>query len=405
MSTINFKHKPKLSCIDKKAIYNKRMKTITALIVAAGRGTRTASDIPKQYHKIAGKPILYFTIKACLKHNDISQIVCIIHKDDVDLYKETISEIKDTRLSPPAFGGDTRSQSVLNGLNEISSEFVLIHDGARPFLPKDALSRVIEGVQKHDACFLGLPIVDAIWAISDNITLEPVAREKLWRAQTPQAFVTKTIRNAHLINNNSAIDDVEIARNAGIKVTPILGAEENIKITWPTDFSFARRLIGENMDVRVGNGYDVHAFGMGDFVILNGIKIIHSQALIGHSDADVAMHAITDAIFGALCEGDIGQWFPPSDYKWKGAPSDIFLRKAVSRCHECGLKINHLDCTIICELPKIAPYTKSMQENLSQITGITINRISIKATTSEQLGFTGRNEGIAAQATATLISL
>ena len=339
------------------------MKTITALIVAAGRGTRAASDIPKQYHKIAGKPILYLTIKACLEHNDISQIVCIIHKDDVDLYKETVSEIKDTRLSPPAFGGDTRSQSVLNGLNEISSKFVLIHDGARPFLPKDALSRIIEGVQKHDACFLGLPIVDAIWKMSDNRTLEPVEREKLWRAQTPQAFVTKTIRNAHLKNNNSAIDDVEIARNAGITVTPILGAEENIKITWPTDLSFARRLIGKNMDIRVGNGYDVHALGKGDFVVLNGIKIIHSQALIGHSDADVAMHAITDAIFGALCEGDIGQWFPPTDVKWKGVSSDIFLRKAVSRCRERGLKINHLDCTIICESPKIAPYTKSMQEN------------------------------------------
>ena len=230
-----------------------------------------------------------------------------------------------------------------------------------------------------------------------------ISREMIWKAQTPQAFKLNEIYNAYENTNKSLTDDVAIAQSAGIEVTPILGAEENIKITTQNDFGLARQIIGNIMDIRVGNGYDVHALGLGSSVTLNGIEISHTKALLGHSDADVAMHAITDAIFGALSAGDIGQWFPPSEQKWKNASSEIFLRKAVLLCKERGFIINHLDCTIICETPKIGPHAEKMRENISKITKIDIDKVSVKATTTEQLGFTGRNEGIAAQATATLI--
>jgi len=291
----------------------------------------------------------------------------------------------------------------MNGLRSVKNDYVLIHDGARPLISQAALDRVIQGVIDTDACFLALPVTDALWQVEDNQAISAQPRDTLWRAQTPQAFRSKTILDAHTQADWPADDDVAMARAAGITVTPILGEDQNIKITRPEDFALAQRLLGQSMDIRVGNGYDVHALGDGDHVILNGIKIPHTHAMIGHSDADVAMHTITDALFGALAEGDIGQWFPPSDAQWKGASSDIFLRKAVERCAERGFKINHLDCTIICESPKIGPHAQAMRENLSVITGVDIDRISVKATTTEKLGFTGRNEGIAAQATATLV--
>jgi 2-C-methyl-D-erythritol 4-phosphate cytidylyltransferase/2-C-methyl-D-erythritol 2,4-cyclodiphosphate synthase len=379
------------------------MTTITALIVAAGRGTRAGGGVPKQYRDLAGESVLSLTIKALLKNSDITGVLCVIHEDDVAYYSASVAQIIDKRLSNPVIGGETRSESVLNGLNAISSEFVLIHDGARPLLPMDALARVIAGVKQTGACFLGLPVTDALWTVEAGTATTAQPRDTIWRAQTPQAFATDTIRLAHTQADWPADDDVAMARAAGLKVTPILGAEENIKITRASDFALATQLLGERMDVRVGNGYDVHALGDGDHVVLNGLRIPHTHAMIGHSDADVAMHTITDAIFGALAEGDIGQWFPPSDPQWKGASSDIFLRKAVERADERGFKINHIDCTIICEAPKIGPHAQAMRENLSSITGVDVDRISVKATTSEKLGFTGRGEGIAAQATATLV--
>lgn len=379
------------------------METITALIVAAGRGTRAGGATPKQYRDLAGQAVLTHTINTMLANDAITQVTCVIHGDDRSLYEKATANIDDTRLTAPAIGGDTRSESVLNGLNAITSEFVLIHDGARPLLPQDALNRVINGVRATDACFLGLPVTDALWGVQDGETTTAQPRDTLWRAQTPQAFRTDIIRLAHTQADWPADDDVAMVRAAGITVTPILGAKENIKITTATDFALANRLRGQHMDIRVGNGYDVHALGDGDHVILNGIKIPHDRAMIGHSDADVAMHTITDAIFGALSEGDIGQWFPPTDQQWKGVSSDIFLRKAVERAKLRGFVINHIDCTIICEAPKIGPHAITMREYLASIMGIDIDRISVKATTSEKLGFTGRGEGIAAQATATLV--
>jgi 2-C-methyl-D-erythritol 4-phosphate cytidylyltransferase/2-C-methyl-D-erythritol 2,4-cyclodiphosphate synthase len=385
------------------ANYNCPMETITALIVAAGRGTRAGGGTPKQYRDLAGQPVLTRTINAMLANKKISQVTCVIHADDAALYNCATTAVNDQRLTTPVHGGNTRSESVMNGLNAVSSDFVLIHDGARPLLPQDALNRVINGVRATDACFLALPVTDALWGVNDNVATSAQPRDTLWRAQTPQAFRTDTIRLAHTQAEWPADDDVAMARGADITVTPILGAEENIKITRASDFALAARLLGESMDLRVGNGYDVHALGEGDHVILNGIKIDHDRAMVGHSDADVAMHAITDAIFGALAEGDIGQWFPPSDLRWKGAASDIFLLKAVERCMDRGFAINHIDCTIICEAPKIGPHSRTMRENLANIIGMETDRISVKATTSEKLGFTGRGEGIAAQATATLV--
>ena len=382
---------------------NRDMNSITAIIVAAGRGTRAGNGIPKQYRKIGKKSILHHTINSLLAHNKINNILCVIHEDDITLFADIASKINNIRLSKAILGGETRSESVFNGLKSASSDYVLIHDGARPCLPISALNRLIDGLEKNDACFLGLPVVDTLWSVSNTKITENIPRETVWKAQTPQAFKLSKIYNAYKNTNQTSTDDVGIAHAAGIKVTPIIGSEKNIKITNPEDFNLAEQYIGNKMDIRVGNGFDVHALGIGSYIILNGIKIPHTKSMIGHSDADVAMHAITDAIFGGLCEGDIGQWFPPTDKTWENASSDIFLKKAVKLCEEQNYSINHIDCTIICETPKIGPHAEKMRENIAKITNISISKISIKATTTEQLGFTGRNEGIAAQATATLI--
>ena len=403
MSILSSGGKSKRACNIENGNYNSEMETITALIVAAGRGTRAGGGTPKQYRALNGATVLNRTINAMLKNTKIDAVRCVIHDNDREIYQQTTKTITDPRLQPPSIGGETRSQSVLNGLADTLTDFVLIHDGARPLVPQDALDRVISGVRDTDACFLAIPVTDALWHVNEGTATDALPRDTLWRGQTPQAFRTELIKDAHAQATEPADDDVAIARNAGITVTPIVGAEENIKITHASDFALASRLIGEFMDIRVGNGYDVHALGAGDHVILNGIKIPHDAAMIGHSDADVAMHTITDAIFGALAEGDIGQWFPPSDAQWKGASSDIFLRKAVERARARGFTISNIDCTIICEMPKIGPHAQTMRENLASITGVDIDRISVKATTSEKLGFTGRGEGIAAQATATLV--
>ena len=378
--------------------------TYSALIVAAGSGSRHGGTIPKQYQFLNGEPVLRHAIKALLAHPNIYEVCVVITEADTEKYQDTISPIKDSRLIAPAYGGDTRSTSVSNGLARLSGTHVLIHDGARPLVPLDALDRLMETLNSTPAAFLALPVTDALWTVENRHAITPMPRDTLWRAQTPQAFSLSDIISAHKNQTRPADDDVAMARRAGIDVTPVLGSEQNIKITHAGDIERAKRLMGIQMDIRTGTGFDVHALGVGNHVILNGISIPHTHAMIGHSDADVAMHAITDALFGALAEGDIGQWFPPSEAKWKGAASDIFLRKAVERCTARGFKISNVDCTIICEMPKIGPRALEMRQNLSRIMDLAIDRISVKATTSEKLGFTGRGEGIAAQAVATLVS-
>lgn len=375
----------------------------TGLIVAAGRGQRAGGGTPKQYRDLAGKPVLHHTIQAMLASDKIDSVQVVIHPDDQELYNRGIVDISDPRLQPPVYGGQTRSASVLNGLHACDCDQVYIHDGARPLLPLEALERVIVGLDTHRAAFLALPVTDALWQVADNLAGHAQPRDTLWRGQTPQAFRLMDILAAHNAAENPADDDVAIARAAGLDVIAIHGSELNLKITRPEDFALAEKLIGNNMDIRVGNGFDVHKLGAGDHVILCGVKIPFDRGLIGHSDADVGMHTITDAIFGAISEGDIGQWFPPSDPQWKGAASDIFLKKAVEVAASRGFSITNIDCTIICEQPKIGPHALDMRNALAEITGVEVSRISVKATTSEQLGFTGRGEGIAAQATATLV--
>ena len=248
-----------------------------------------------------------------------------------------------------------------------------------------------------------LPVSDALWKGADGAVIGTTPRAGLFRAQTPQGFTLDQITNAHHLHPHDAADDVELALKAGMAVAITPGSEDNLKITFPADFSRAERILGTAMDIRLGNGYDVHAFGPGDHVWLCGVQITHEAGLIGHSDADVGMHALTDAIYGALAEGDIGRHFPPSDPQWKGADSAIFLAHAADLARERGFSFGNADVTLICEAPKIGPHAQAMQARLAEIMGVDATRISVKATTSERLGFTGRREGIAAIATAALI--
>lgn len=382
------------------------MKT-AAIIVAAGRGTRLGAEIPKQYLPVGRVRILTRTLALFLNHPDIDLVQVVIHPDDRILYDASAESLQCPALLPPVLGGTSRVQSVRFGLDALARHApanVLIHDAARPFCPNEVIGLVVAALSTSSGAFPALPIVDALWRTTDtNTSLTSEDRKMLWRAQTPQGFRYGDICRAHANHTGSVDDDVGIAVANGLEVAIVAGSEQNFKITTSADLERAGQVAGTDMDVRTGNGFDVHAFTEGDAVTLNGIKIPFERSLAGHSDADVGMHAITDAIFGALAEGDIGQWFPPSDQQWKGAASEIFLAKAVERVRERGFSISNLDCTLICERPKIGPHCSAMRQELARICEIEMSRISVKATTSERLGFTGREEGIAAMATVTLV--
>lgn len=375
----------------------------TALIVAAGSGVRAGGEIPKQYQNLGGEPILRHTIRAILASDRIDTLRAVIKGADLEHYENCVRPLNDKRIAEPVIGGATRSESVLNGLRHCDGDQIYIHDGARPLLSLGAFDRLIDTLDNHRAAFLALPVTDALWQVNDNLADTAQPRDQYWLGQTPQAFYLADILNAHETALSPADDDVAIARMAGLDVTAVVGSKRNIKITHPEDFVLAEKLLGELMDIRVGNGFDVHKLGAGDHVILCGVTIPFDLGLIGHSDADVGMHAITDAIFGAMAQGDIGQWFPPSDPQWKGAASEIFLKKAVEVARANGFALSNVDCTLICEQPKIGPHATTMRNTLAAIMDMPVDRISVKATTSEKLGFTGRGEGIAAQATATLV--
>lgn len=382
--------------------------SIAAIIVAAGRGTRAGAGAPKQWRSLGGLPVLERTV-SCFQRADIARIIVVLHPDDMI----TGLKLFGGRVTLVA-GGETRSGSVRNALESLDPEEiskVLIHDGARPFVGPDLISRVIDALDSAPAAAPALPVTDALWRGAQGIVSGTQARDGLYRAQTPQGFALQPIVDAYRAADHAAgqlaADDVEIARAAGLPVTIVAGAEENFKITWAEDFARGEKLIERErkMDIRLGNGYDVHAFTEGDAVILCGVQVPLNKALLGHSDADVAMHALTDAIYGALAQGDIGRHFPPSDPQWKGAASDIFLRHAGDLAREMGFVISNVDVTIVCERPKIGPHAGAMMERLAQILQIDVTRVSVKATTSERLGFTGREEGIASIATATLIKV
>lgn len=373
--------------------------TICALVVAAGRGTRAGGDLPKQWQRVAGRSVLAHTIAAFQAHPAVDTIAVVLHPDDM----EKAAGFRDAGILI-APGGADRAASVRAGLALLpQSGKVLIHDAARCCVSPQVIRDVIAALQDHPAAAPGLPVTDALWQGDAGRVTGMQDREGLFAAQTPQGFDLPLIRTAHAAYDGPAADDVAVARAAGHAVAITPGDADNIKITTPGDFARAARILEGRMDIRTGNGFDVHAFGPGDHVTLCGVKIPHDQGLVGHSDADVGMHTVTDAIYGALAMGDIGQHFPPSDPQWKGAASDIFLRHAAGLAAEAGFAITHVDCTLICEQPKIGPHAPEMRRVMAGLLGLEVDRVSVKATTSERLGFTGRGEGIACMATATLV--
>ena len=368
-----------------------------AIITAAGRGTRAGGE-PKQWRDLRGRSVLARSLDAFA---GFDRVVLVVHPDDM------ARAIRDFAGGVTIVtGGETRAASVMAGLQALDGQasHVLIHDGARPLVSDAVIQGVIDALQGGaQAAAPALPVSDALWNGAEGAVTGTTSRAGLFRAQTPQGFTLDQISNAHRLHPDDAADDVELALQAGIPVAITPGSEDNLKITFPADFARAERIVGTAMDIRLGNGYDVHAFGPGDHVWLCGVQIAHEAGLVGHSDADVGMHALTDAIYGALAEGDIGRHFPPSDLQWKGADSAIFLAHAADLARERGFTFGNADVTLICEAPKIGPHAVAMQARLAQIMDVDPSRISVKATTSERLGFTGRREGIAAIATAALI--
>lgn len=374
--------------------------TTAILITAAGRGTRMGGGLPKQWQMLNGQTILSRTVRAFA---GFARIVVVVHPEDM---ARAVGELGGAVTL--VAGSDSRAGSVRAGLETLDGSgvrHVLIHDGARPLVSAAVIDRVIAALDAGaPAAAPALPVTDALWHGQDGAVTGTRDRSSLYRAQTPQGFALDRILAAHRAQGAAdAADDVELARRAGIPVTIVEGDEDNLKITWPQDMDRARRILGADMDVRVGNGYDVHAFGPGTGVWLCGIHVPHDRGLVGHSDADVGMHALTDAIYGALAQGDIGRHFPPSDPQWKGAASSIFLAHAAELAGNLGYRIGNADVTLVCERPKIGPHAAAMQDRLAAIMGVDPARVSVKATTSERLGFTGREEGIAALATVTLI--
>jgi 2-C-methyl-D-erythritol 4-phosphate cytidylyltransferase / 2-C-methyl-D-erythritol 2,4-cyclodiphosphate synthase len=380
---------------------------IDVVIVAAGRGVRAGEGIPKQYRQLAGRPVLAHTIGAFAGHAAVRRVQVVIHPDDAALYSGAVAGA--ARLLPPVAGGDTRQESVRHGLAALAAtppDRVLIHDGARPLVPRPVIDRVLAALDAFAGAIAALPVQDTLKRDNGGIAAGGVDRAGLWRAQTPQGFDFAAIRAAHEAQHGGNLtDDAAVAEAAGLAVALVEGDEDNLKLTNAGDFARAERLLERRLgDTRVGTGFDVHAFSdePGRQLILCGVPLSHARGLAGHSDADAGLHALTDAILGALAEGDIGEHFPPSDPRWRGAASEQFLRYAAERVAARGGLIANADVTLICEAPKIAPHRAAMRARIAAILGVAAERVSVKATTTEKLGFTGRGEGIAAQATATI---
>lgn len=383
------------------------MVSTTALIVAAGRGTRAAGSIPKQYRRIAGQTVLARAMRPFIEHPQVNRVLVVIHPDDTEAYAG--AALTGPKVLPPVLGGASRAESVMNGLTALSPvpDCVLIHDAARPFISEAVIGRVINALSVEAGVIPTLAAVDAMRRIDGDALAEPIERDAIRRAQTPQGFSYATllpIMKAAADRGTLAdlSDEAEALIAAGCRVASVEGDPINFKLTMPEDFTMAERLLAQP-DIRTGQGYDVHAFGAGDHVVLCGIKIPHERGLAGHSDADVGLHTITDALLGAVAEGDIGRHFPPSDPQWKGTDSAVFLRRAVEIVAERGYVISNIDLTLICEEPKVTPHASAMIARVAGLCGLDPSRVSIKATTSERLGFTGRGEGIAAIAVATVI--
>ena len=420
---------------------------LAAIVVAAGASTRAGGSVPKPYRILGDEPVLAHTIRSLMQHERIRALRVVIGAGHEAYFEQVANTMHDVRLLSPVFGGATRGESVLAGLESVEAEHVIVHDGARPFPEHSATEILMDKLQWHDAVFLALPVHDTLCYIdSDGTVARGPDRQDLWRAQTPQGFRRNALLHAYRAVGTGETDDISVARAAGVRAVAVPGSEANLKITVPEDFGVAARILGQDttssrndallsdesclpgsrdvddngerqnqpidqssrdnvergLDTRVGNGFDVHGFTEGDNVILCGVRIPFDKSLDGHSDADVGFHAVTDALLGAVAAGDIGHWFPPYDDTWRGADSGHFLEIAAGHVREAGYRIANIDCTIICELPKIKPHIDEMCERIARVAGIARHRVSVKATTTEGLGFPGRGEGIAAMATATV---
>ncbi|MBZ6075107.1 bifunctional 2-C-methyl-D-erythritol 4-phosphate cytidylyltransferase/2-C-methyl-D-erythritol 2,4-cyclodiphosphate synthase [Microvirga puerhi] len=389
--------------------------SVAALIVAAGRGSRAGEGVPKQYRSLAGRSVLARTLEKYLSHPGIARIITVIHPDDRVPYERAVGEVgcRTEHLLAPVAGGDTRQVSVLHGLEALESlrpEIVLVHDAARPFVDSTLIDRAIDAAGRFSAAVPGIAVTDTIKITDDSgKVVSTPDRARLRAIQTPQAFRFQALldahRKAHASDLKDFTDDGALVEWAGRPVLVFEGDPRNTKLTHNADFiSAERRLTEKSMTylTRFGTGFDVHAFQEGDHVWLGGIKVPHDKGVVAHSDGDVILHALTDAILGALADGDIGTHFPPSDPQWRGASSDRFVEHAVALVRKRGGIVDHLDATLLCEKPRLGPYREAMRQRIAGISGLRLDQVSLKATTTEKLGFTGRGEGLAAQAAATI---
>lgn len=382
-----------------------------AIVVAAGRGTRAGGTLPKQYQPLSGEPVLRRTLRLFAAHPAVTAVLAVIHSDDSGLFADSARGLP--KILAPVFGGATRQASVRAGLEALAREgnapdIVLVHDAARPYASAALLTRAVAAVREAAGAIPVLPVTDTVKTVdaAGRVT-GTLDRSLLRTVQTPQAFRFEHLRAAHAAAAAAGVetltDDAAVMEWAGHPVATFEGEATNVKLTTPEDMTRAAGpAFADLPDVRTGTGFDVHAFGPGDHVMLGGVAVPHGFGLVGHSDADVGLHALTDAVLGALCDGDIGAHFPPSDPQWKGASSDRFLVHAVEKVQARGGRIAHLDLTLICEAPKVGPHRDAIRAEIARITGVPASRVSVKATTTEKLGFTGRREGIAAMASATI---
>lgn len=393
--------------------------TTVAVIVSAGRGVRVGGDGPKQYRIVAGRPLICETLESLLSHPAVDRTLCVIHPDDGGLYEDALGRLSAdhrAKLLPPISGGRTRQSSVRNALSCLTKldiddrDLCLVHDAARPFISADLIAAAIEAGSRGAAVPV-LSVTDTIKRVdSGGIVVETLDRSMLRTVQTPQVFQFGPLRDAHEAAAKAGLDefsdDGSLAEWAGQTVNSFPGDPANMKITHPADLQEAENRLRSRQTsalvTRVGTGFDVHVFGDGDHLWLGGLRITHDRGIIAHSDGDVVLHALTDAVLGALGDGDIGMHFPPSDPAWRGASSDRFLAFALERVRALGGVVDHLDATVLCETPKVGPHREFMRRRIAEIAGVSLSSVSIKATTTERLGFTGRGEGIAAQAAATI---
>ena len=381
---------------------------VAAIVVAAGRGLRAGGDVPKQYRRICGEPVILPSIGAFARHDQIGLVQPVIHPDDAELFAAATTGLD---LLSPVSGGATRQASVRAGLEalaHVKPDIVLVHDAARPFVSSALIARAIEAATKTGAAIPTVPVTDTVKTVDSAGTVTgTLDRARLRLVQTPQAFAFPAILDAHqraaAAGREDFTDDAALAEWAGLQVVTFEGEAANVKLTTNEDFAHAEAVkLAELGDVRTGFGFDVHQFGDGDHVTLGGVRIPFDRGLAGHSDADVVLHALVDALLGAISDGDIGVHFPPSDPQWRGASSDRFLAFAIDRVRSRGGRIAHLDITIVCEAPRIGPHRDAIRARVAEIASLPVSRVAIKATTSEKMGFTGRGEGMVAFANATV---